>query len=153
MSGPRAAPDRGEPGGRRRARVLIGEVGFALTAGIVALITMTSATASSFHPPLASGVRGLLSDIGIVLTKAEFDVVANVIMFVPLGLFLGLMLPVRKFWIGYVALPLVSAAIEIMQLFLPTRGTQITDFLANSFGAWIGLSFAWLIVTLTERRR
>ncbi|WP_295853793.1 VanZ family protein [uncultured Microbacterium sp.] len=70
-----------------------------------------------------------------------FDVVeslANVVMFVPLGL---LVIAWRgRWWHGILLGLTVSSAIEITQLvFLPTRVADVGDVVANTLGATLGV--------------
>ena len=75
-----------------------------------------------------------------------FDFIANVAMFFPLGFFLGLLLWNRwKAWL-FTLPPLTSLAIETFQhLFLPSRGPQFEDVIANTVGGWLGLLFFLLL--------
>lgn len=68
-------------------------------------------------------------------------VAGNVALFVPLGFFLCLAL--RR--MGWIAVPvaaviasLVSAAVEVQQLHIWSRSTDIDDFLLNSLGGLVG---------------
>ncbi|MFT4230900.1 MAG: VanZ family protein [Microbacterium sp.] len=81
---------------------------------------------------------------------------ANIALFVPVGLLLGLALPVR-WWPGAVVLgPLLSMAIELAQgLFLSARYASWGDVLANSVGATIGVLLALTlraVVALRDER-
>lgn len=77
----------------------------------------------------------------LLLTGPMFDIVTNVLLFMPLGFlywltrepFKGSRL-VRVFLLGCV----VSGGIEVTQLFLPGRYTSPSDILANAGGAWLG---------------
>lgn len=75
-----------------------------------------------------------------------FDFLANVAMFFPLGFFLGLLLWNRwNAWL-FTLPPLTSLAIETFQhLFLPSRGPQFEDVIANTVGGWLGLLFFLLL--------
>ena len=67
--------------------------------------------------------------------SAEF--VANILLFVPLGLLLRLALP-RATWLGAVVLGgAVSVAIEVLQVWTP-RISDPRDVVANTLGALIG---------------
>jgi VanZ family protein len=71
------------------------------------------------------------------------DAILNVLLFMPLGLALGLRVrrsPLRA-WLG---LTLLAAAIEVVQVFLPGRFPTLSDVIANSMGAAIGLVMAGL---------
>ena len=69
------------------------------------------------------------------------DLVANVLLFVPLG-FVGAMarsrLTARGAWRALVMGAVVSVAIEGAQLFAPERYTSPWDVLTNAMGAWLG---------------
>jgi glycopeptide antibiotics resistance protein len=81
------------------------------------------------------------------------EFIANIGMFVPLGLLLGLALPSRRGWVPFVAVPLGSVAIEITQyLFLPDRFGTPRDVLSNSIGAIIGGGIAVVVHRRLARR-
>lgn len=74
---------------------------------------------------------------------------ANIVLFIPLGLLLGL--GMRRFWLAVGVCVLATCAIEASQaLFLPQRFASGFDILANSLGAVLG-ALVWLL--LTRRRR
>ena len=122
----------------------VGLVGLVVNAAAVGVITLTHADSASFHRGFARRVRRIFTTISPAadFTGTEFNFVTNVIMFVPLGFFLGLLLSRRRQWIGFLVLPAASALIEGIQYFMPTRGTQLDDLIANSIGGWVGLSIA-----------
>lgn len=136
-------------------RTRIGIIGLVVTGVLVGLITLTAAESGSFHSPLAKAVRIVLGQIspGTTFSGRDFNFVTNVLMFMPLGFFTGLVLPDKKWWVGFLALPATSALIEGVQIFLPTRGTQLADFVANSLGGWIGLLLASALIMATAGRR
>lgn len=84
------------------------------------------------------------------IASAEF--VANVLLFVPLGLLLRLAIP-RITWIGAGAAGgAVSLAIEVLQVWTP-RVSDPRDLLANTLGAVIGaLVGAVVAVAVTVAR-
>lgn len=72
-------------------------------------------------------------DYGVV----EF--VANVGMFIPIGLFAAIAVSKKLWWIVIIAGPLMSIGIERAQsLLLPDRFATVSDIVANSLGAIIG---------------
>ena len=76
--------------------------------------------------------------------------VANIVMFVPFGLFLALSLAPRLAWIGGVAAFAFTSAIEVMQqLFLPERSGDVWDVVANTAGGIVGV----VLVSLKRRFR
>lgn len=83
---------------------------------------------------------------------STIEFAANVLMFVPIGLFLLLLLGRRR-WLAAAAIGvLVSAGIEFAQLFLPARVSDPRDLAANSVGAFLGVLIA-LVATWPAARR
>lgn len=71
---------------------------------------------------------------------------ANIVLFIPVGLIFGLIVPVRFAVIALLLGPALSAAIELGQHFLlAARYATVADVIANSIGATIGV---FLAVTL-----
>jgi len=89
------------------------------------------------------------------LTYSRVEFIANIIMFIPIGVFL-LLLMGRSWWLpAIVAGIALTFVIEFIQLFLPTRVPDVRDLVSNSFGAVIGVLAALLITTpaaLRDRR-
>ena len=120
----------------------VGQVGFAFTTVLVALITLTPQSGGSAHGAVAKALLDALHAIGVPASfgAVEWEFTANIIMFTPLGFFLALALPAARLWLGIIALPLMSGLIEASQfLFLPSRYPTISDLAANSLGGWLGL--------------
>jgi glycopeptide antibiotics resistance protein len=85
----------------------------------------------------------------------DFDAVElllNVAMFVPLGLFLVLLLGRRAWWIGILFGVALTVVIEFVQQSLPSRVSDPRDLVANSVGAVLGVLLA-LILTAGKARR
>lgn len=89
--------------------------------------------------------------VQILVAGGGFDIVANILLFLPLGFLFPLtragnaeVSPLRVFLLGLA----LSAVIETTQLFEPERYTSIVDVLTNGMGAAAG---AWLVQTLTRR--
>lgn len=87
-----------------------------------------------------------------------FDVMANFVGYVPLGLLIGLA-HIRNRWPGWVwcvaaLLPLaLSWVIETLQVFLPVRVPSRLDLVLNASGGLLGVLLAGLLaLTGTERR-
>lgn len=75
---------------------------------------------------------------------------ANILLFVPLGVLLGLQLPGRAAWVAVIAGAAASVAIELLQAaLLPERVATPSDVVANTIGAATGV----IIVGLVRRRR
>lgn len=80
--------------------------------------------------------------------RGAADAVLNVLLFVPLGMALGLS-PRRRWLILALVPPVLSLAVEAVQLLLPARQSALGDLVANSAGGWLGLAgtrlrAAWL---------
>jgi glycopeptide antibiotics resistance protein len=73
------------------------------------------------------------------ITYMHVEGAANVLLFVPLGLMVALLLPVRRWWLAGVAGALISAAIETVQyLALSQRQASLGDVVNNTLGAVLG---------------
>lgn len=78
---------------------------------------------------------------------------ANVVMFLPIGVVLGLALPVRWCVFAFVLGPAISAGVEYAQLnLLEARYASPYDVIANSIGATIGVVVALLLRGLVSLR-
>ena len=84
------------------------------------------------------------------LPSAAIEAIANLLLFVPLGLLLCAMLPqVRRLAVWALAVA-VSISIELVQFLLPERSPSIRDVVTNSLGAAVGV---FLHPLLFHRRR
>ncbi len=79
------------------------------------------------------------------------EVVANVVMFVPLGLLLASSARVPRPWLAVAAGLALSAAIETTQIALPGRYPTLQDVVANTAGAALGA--AAVVATRAVRAR
>ncbi len=86
-------------------------------------------------------------------TTAVADVVANTLVFVPVGILAYLIIP-RRAWIASLLTgPALATAIECFQLlFLPGRDAAVHDVLAASVGSAFGVGVAAGCTLLTARR-
>ena len=88
----------------------------------------------------------------LLQTYSLFDAAVNLLAYLPLGLLLGLTLR-ERFSEGWSVLPatlcglLLSAAMEYMQMYLPSRISSNLDLLANTIGALAGALLAVNIAT------
>jgi glycopeptide antibiotics resistance protein len=89
------------------------------------------------------------------LTYSRVEFLANIAMFVPIGVFLVLLMG-RKLWLPAIFVGVaLTFTIEFIQLFLPTRVPDIRDIVSNSFGSSLGVLIALAITTpaaLRDRR-
>ncbi|MFC4224931.1 VanZ family protein [Lysinibacter cavernae] len=82
--------------------------------------------------------------------EAEF--MANIAMFVPIGLFFLLLFGRRFWWLSIILSCLLTVGIETAQLVIPGRVSDPRDLVANSAGAVLGVVLG-LVLTIGERRK
>jgi glycopeptide antibiotics resistance protein len=80
------------------------------------------------------------------------EFLANVAMFLPLGLFLLLLLGRGRWWLAILFGVGLTVTIEFVQQFLPSRVSDPRDLAANSIGVTLGV-LAALVVTAAKARR
>ncbi|MCV9993190.1 VanZ family protein [Paeniglutamicibacter sp. ZC-3] len=71
--------------------------------------------------------------------SAPFEVVANILLFVPFGLYLGLLAPSRQWWKAAGAVAGASAALEVIQYVLALGSSDATDLVVNTAGGLAGI--------------
>lgn len=72
----------------------------------------------------------------------------NVLAFVPLGIYLGMLNPKGKVWKKIVLIAITSLILEVFQYILAVGASDITDLINNTIGGIIGLliyAFAYFI--------
>lgn len=78
---------------------------------------------------------------------------ANVWLFVPVGLLVGMFAGGRRWWLGIVVGFLTSCGIELGQLmFLPERYATVNDVIANTVGAIVGALLAGVTLQVIHAR-
>ncbi|WP_171013204.1 VanZ family protein [Microbacterium sp. 2FI] len=78
---------------------------------------------------------------------------ANVLLFVPVGLLFGLMIPLRWWPIALLLGPALSGLIEVAQKYLlEDRYSTVEDVIANSIGATIGVFIAVILRAVVKAR-
>ena len=87
------------------------------------------------------------------ITYPTIEFTANVVMFVPIGLFLLLLFGRRLWWLSVITGVLLSGLIEFTQLFLPGRVSDVRDLTSNALGALIGVLAALVITWPAAVRR
>jgi glycopeptide antibiotics resistance protein len=119
---------------------------------IAALLIIIYATLTPFHFHFD---YLSLSDYLVEFTfgkKDPFDIIRNILLFLPFGFFLGLILDrrgwskARVFFTIFLSGLLLTLTVESLQQFLPYRQASIYDLIGNTLGAMIGLVFyrIWL---------
>lgn len=126
------------------ARVLL--IAFLVILGLVVFLP------SDNHAALGLVARAAryLADLGLPYSAA-FDFIefgANIVLFIPLGILLPLSIGsnTRRVYMWTVGVGLVSTLlIEVTQLGIPGRVTDVRDLVANTLGAFLGvlIVIAW----------
>lgn len=81
------------------------------------------------------------------VTYGSLEFLANVLMFIPLGLFWFILSPRGWRWAGPLAGMALSILIEVTQLLLlPQRVATPYDVIANTLGALSGTLVAWVLL-------
>ncbi|MFC5336892.1 VanZ family protein [Leucobacter denitrificans] len=132
-------------------RSRVGVIGALLTAVVVLFITLTPNPVDRGHSDIILAILRALHALGVPESfgYAYLEFTSNIVMFVPLGLFVGLMVTGSQ-WILALALPpLLSGLVEFTQLMLlPERVGSLYDVIANTAGGWIGLALAAILRVL-----
>nr|WP_227463467.1 VanZ family protein [Nocardioides lijunqiniae] len=87
---------------------------------------------------------------------ARLEFLANIALFVPIGMFLLLLLGAGQWWLAGIFSFLMTAAIETAQRQIPGRVPDDRDLLANTAGGLVGIVVALVLTmpaTLRRRRR
>ncbi len=134
-------------------------VTFALLVGysaFVALITLTPRMpGSGFVLRVVDRVLASVHQRGLFLSIdfLTIEFIGNILMFVPLGLFVAMLISHRHWWVLLFAGTLMSGVIELSQLlFLPSRYPEVRDLVSNSTGFLIGALVAVLFRLVVEHR-
>ena len=78
---------------------------------------------------------------------------SNLLMFLPVGVFLVLLFGRRLWWFAVIMGTLLSASIEFTQLFIPGRVSDVRDLMSNSLGTLIGVLVALILTWPAAARR
>jgi VanZ family protein len=140
------------------ARVWAGILGLLAGAALVTVITLHPAPVDRGHRALVREALALLHGLGVPewFGYAALEFTANIMMFVPLGFFAALLLPLGRAWLAALLGAGFSAAVEIAQLaLLPERFASVPDVVANTTGTGVGVGLAVLLrvcVAARDRR-
>lgn len=126
--------------------------------GFVGLVTLTPAASAPIPVGLAERVldafhrRGYLE----VVTVDRVEFLANIAMFVPIGVFLLLLVGAERWWLALLLPFFLTAFIETAQRDIPGRISDPRDVLANTVGGMAGVVLAMILTlpaTLRRQRR
>ena len=126
--------------------------------GFIGMVTLTPSASAPIPVGLAIRVldafhrRGYLEMV--TLDRMEF--LANIAMFVPIGVFLLLLVGAERWWIALFLPFFLTIFIETAQRGIPGRVSDPRDILANTMGGVAGVVLAMILTlpaTLRRRRR
>ena len=80
--------------------------------------------------------------------SAPAEVVVNLVLFIPFGVYLGVLAPARRWWTAAVAVAGTSLVLEVAQYVLAVGRSDTTDVIVNTGGGLAGLG----LLALARRR-
>lgn len=129
-----------------------------LTGGYLAFVAWVTLTPQSYaaqHINVIYRVLDVFHRHGYLTsiddTRMEF--LANIALFVPVGMFLLLLFGTRLWWLGVAASFALTCAIELAQRTIPGRVSDERDLIANGLGAIIGVLIALVLTAPAALRR
>jgi VanZ family protein len=87
------------------------------------------------------------------LSPERIEFAANIGLFVPLGVFLLLLVGTRLWFVALTAGVVLTSMIEAVQQAIPGRVSDPRDVAANSIGMFVGIGLAVLLTLPATRRR
>lgn len=127
--------------------------------GFVGLVTLTPASRQPNYGGIASEILSRLEayprldPLSSRLSIGRIEFLANIGMFVPLGVFLLLLVGARLWWVAFAAGVVLTSMIESLQRSIPGRVSDPRDVVANSLGMFVGIVLALLLTWPATRRR
>ncbi|MCL2541195.1 MAG: VanZ family protein [Nocardioidaceae bacterium] len=122
----------------------------------VAWLTLTPQSVSVGHVQVFLRLLDALHRHGYAesISDTRLEFLANIGLFVPIGMFLLLLFGAGGWWLAALASFAMTCGIEYAQHYIPGRVPDGRDLVANGLGALIGVAIA-LVLTLpaTLRRR
>jgi glycopeptide antibiotics resistance protein len=114
------------------------------TLAYLAFVALLTLTPGSVAPTSSGVVLRLLARLQRYdelswLTYDRAEYLANVALFVPVGLFLLLLFGVRFWWLALTAAIVLTSSIETVQRVVPGRVSDERDIAANTIGAVVGI--------------
>ena len=84
----------------------------------------------------------LIPFAGSVIKNNQLDyseIILNIVVFIPLGLYLSMIMRNWSFWKKIISIASVSLLFELLQFLFSIGGTDITDFISNTLGGVAGI--------------
>ena len=72
-------------------------------------------------------------------TELIMEIIWNVVLFIPIGVLINYLIPIKYFWISIISSLFFSAGIEFMQLVLRRGLFEFDDIIHNTIGAILGI--------------
>ena len=121
----------------------------------VAWLTLTPQAYASEHIAIIYRVLAAAHRRGYLLSidDSRLEFLANVALFVPVGMFLLLLFGTRLWWVALVASFAMTTAIEVAQRSIPGRVPDERDLFANGLGAVVGVLVAVVLTAPAALRR
>lgn len=127
--------------------------------GFVGLVTLTPASSTLDYSALAARVLARLQrypgldPVTTRLSVERMEFLANIALFVPLGVFLLLLVGTRLWFVALMAGIVLTSMIEAVQKEIPGRVSDPRDVAANSIGLLVGVALAVLLTLPATLRR
>lgn len=127
--------------------------------GFVGLVTLTPGQDQPDYQGLAARILARLErypDLDPMTSRLSVERVeflANIGLFVPLGVFLLLLVGTRLWFVALAAGIVLTSMIESIQKSIPGRVSDPRDVAANSIGLFVGLALALLLTLPSAMRR
>ena len=121
----------------------------------VAWVTLTPQSYAAEHITIIYRVLAVFHRHGYLLSidDSRLEFLANIALFVPVGMFLLLLFGTRLWWVALAASVALTTAIEIAQRGIPGRVPDERDLIANGLGAVIGILIALVLTAPAALRR
>ena len=129
-----------------------------LTGGYLALVAWITLTPQAYAADRIAIIYRILDALhrrGYLLSidDRRIEFLANIALFVPVGMFLLLLFGTRLWWLALLASFAMTTAIETVQRFIPGRVSDERDLVANGTGAVIGVLVALVLTAPAALRR
>lgn len=129
---------------------------YLVTLFVIYLMLLVWIVLWKLEPPWIGGYRVIklvpfaaTSEAG---ASTPLDVIANLVLFIPFGIYLGLLAPSRPWWKSAGVLTLASLALEVTQYVLAVGRSDITDVIVNTVGGLAGLALLALVHSKVHAR-